>query len=231
MELCYLDRRYFNLVLQARGLKTVLENPMHLLVDNMDIQWKSSSISPSRISYGCLVIHTSDFNHSTLFLLDPLTSTCYWWDPFFDDAQMVGLHNKVLTVIQNYFRSLGFHRFCEITQTVPNVNVNICQRSGFCNAYILKYALALHENRNFNSSGIVQFANGIEKQYRHSLPLGKPEIDFGPGNGSAPLMGGLGGALVGGAIGGPTGALLGGVTGAAVGGMVASHSRSEAQYQ
>jgi hypothetical protein len=96
------------------------------------------------------------------------------------------------------------------------------------------------QNKKFDGSNIVAFANKIKSDYSHMLPEGNPEIEFGPGDtAGGALLGGLGGVLIGGAIAGPGGAVLGGLTGATLGGIAGSpryhsrirdYSRSDASY-
>jgi hypothetical protein len=142
-------------------------------------------------------------------------------------------HKEAKSLLMEYFDSIGFHHFVTIKEVVPNIHSDGCSRSGFCNAYILKYALDLYSNRGFDPSSIEKFSQDIERDYKMELPVGPPEIEFG--DGTAPLLGGLGGALVGGMVAGPGGALVGGLTGAAVGGLAGSRnvrgfSRFESQF-
>jgi len=235
MSLCYLDRRYYEVVLRKHGCTTVLPNAVYFDLNSGDFSWKPSKINTEFISYGCLVVHRgNEYRHSTFFCLDPKTGIAWWWDPF--------LSVKRTKEISKFFASLGFYNFHHLLDEVVDVKPS-CSREGgrrnlsrgmrhldiqqeegretissgdyggYCNAYVLKFALSVFEGAPFDGRNIERFAADTVRDYERYLPDGEPEIEYGDGA----LVGGLGGALIGGAIAGPGGLLLGGATGATLG--------------
>lgn len=226
-----MDRRYFEVVLLNNGCKTLLK-PLYLTLiedgnggaTDWSVNWEYSIIDPYKTSIGCLVIRSQFMQHTTLVFVDPQRMEVHWWDPF-----KLKVNDFIVDTLRSYFAKYGFTVFKQLTEEAPPVCNKGCIKSGFCNAYVLKYALDWHYGRKFNSSNIIEFVNGIEEDYQDLLPDGEPEVEFGPGDGM--LLGGLGGVLVGGAVGGVGGALVGGATGALLGGAlgnVRNYSRADA---
>jgi hypothetical protein len=224
---CYFDRRYFEIVLRDHGFTNLLSAPIYLTLTKTGYSFDSNGVLSNldRITFGCLVIRSEQINHTTLVIIDPKMKCCSWWNPCFSSSPiMLEITRRAIEPIQLFFRDYEFYWIKELVEDV--VMENCPDGSGFCNAYVLKYALDLHLDRDWNFSNIVQFAHDVEKHYKHLLPKSNPEVEFGgPGGPGGLLVGGLGGALVGGALAGPGGALVGGLTGATVGGALGGAGR------
>lgn len=221
---CYLDGTYFNQVLEKAGaasstsaLTINLEHSTEGIVSKYQISSNITGFTPEVFNYVRVVVDTPTVKHSTLLIVNPVTSECFWWNPrkgyhLTDFSKR--LHSQVKTILFEYINSSGNYNMKEIHVVVPNVIRESCNNEGkygFCTAYVLKYALCHHLGADFTPSNIEGFVKGIEDNFP-SVEEGEEDIeyDFSPGGAG---LGVLGGVAIGGLLGGSAGAVAGGIAG------------------
>lgn len=215
--ICYLDGRYFNLALA--GYKELHSFPLIIRVTEQKEQYKVDvsikklpNPQPGEVKLVKCVFEYHNYQkveirHSNLLMF--YHDTIYRFDPSgYDKLPQLSL------LIQKLFDKSVIE--IDPGSYIPENNPR-CERSGFCNAYIIKYALSWLNNVKYDPSGIIIFSKGIIKNY-NKLLRGSPEIEYDISNSTAGLIiGGLAGAGIGGLVGGVPGALIGGAGGAALG--------------
>jgi hypothetical protein len=219
---CYLDGRYFNLVLS--DYPGLIRNPIYLKIKEnqteilIDIDTTEVMINDHNIPLIFRMIietHTSNnhkMRHSNLLIYH--NKILYRYEP-----HGVGLsdHDQYIdAILTQYFRNTFECELLNINAPViPEYNQN-CFKSGYCVAYVLKYAYDYINGRDYDPSEIKRFVKCVETNY--NLPIGDPDIEYGKTEST--LIGAAGGAVLGGIVGGPTGLVLGGLGGGAIGYMV-----------
>ncbi len=222
---CYLDGRYFNKVFHKYpGL--ILE-PMEIFV-KMDKRSKEikTNASMARASFhdkyiGLLrvVINTKQTRHSSLVLIDFADKKIWRFDPLGRESPYFDLTNRVIEDYLDNFMDFDMYVIGNEPYDTKNPS---CDKSGFCVAYIIKFAYDYLNGRPFDPTDIRKFAAMIEHKYG-PLPEHGKDIEYGrdgpqPGN---VLLGGLAGGAIGGLVtGSPGGLLLGGLAGAGIGALV-----------
>lgn len=221
---CYLDGRYFNAVFcNHPGL---IANPLYIHIDeNMNV----SSILPNsfflkeHIGLLRVIITSNTIRHSMLVILQDDIKSAHIYDP--DVHNNPNLHTIVVDSIIKYLSNFLNYKFFDVVTSHPMETPIIgCEKTGFCNAFVIKYAYDFLNNVNFKASsieGIRKFMCAIESNYE--LPPGVPDIEY-DWSGSQ-IVGTAGGAAIGAGIGALTfgwpGALilggLGGVAGYGIG--------------
>ena len=201
---CYLDGRYFNLVLKEHpGL---LENPLHIVIKEMKsyntkevkekifVNMRESKINTSVTGLLRLVIETPKSRHSNLLILDYVNQKVYRFEPLGSTAPYFEKVNRLVEDYLSMFFDFDLEVIdLEFDEILDEKNPH-CKKSGFCTAYIILYALAYLTKKDFEPSNIRKFANKVEKQYGHLL-TGREEIEFGHygGGGGGGRGGGFGG--------------------------------------
>jgi hypothetical protein len=222
---CYLDGRYFGLVLGPlyRG---VVRDPIVISLregeDGAIIDAAISGVPDVQMDVTHIirvVVDSPHMRHSCLLIVNKSAGQCWFWNPKVS-YQHIGLEMLVTKMIKQLCESIGL-KFNVIKQTVPVVVPKAnCTKSGFCNAFVIKFVIDWMEGRSFDPYNILRFCADVERQYSGML-VGDADIEydveFSPIGG---LVGLGGGALIGGAIGGAPGALVGGLGGLAIGGLV-----------
>lgn len=236
---CYLDGRYFNKVFaEYPGLiETPLTIQFQSVTDpgsteekfHIDAYMKQGVVKPNIYTLIRIVIEsevtvngqTTKERHCGLMLIDPSKYQIYWLDPA--HYQHKARVARALTQYNGYF----LDKFVIVPVDIDDeLEKNPdCQISGFCNAYVIKYAydVVLGDEPSFKD--IRRFAGKIEEYYGQLDPNGA-DIEYGlfdnqnnDNQGRNVLIGGLGGALLGGALTGSVGgALVGGLGGGLIGG-------------
>lgn len=203
---CFFDGRYFELVLRSKYSR--VRDPVYLhksenrLVSSRIILSSEPGITLIRI---CLV----EDKHSTLAFVNFQEGKVWWW-PCIENGDKLNTD----LVVESLKTVLGIKTVEILSEAVPDLRNKNCVRSGYCNLFVIAYALAWLNREDFSPSKkeILMLQKQIVRDY--TLPEGLPEEEYGIGG---PLLGGLGGALVGGAVGGSTGALVGGIGGSMLG--------------
>lgn len=234
---CFLDGRYFNEVFHKYPGLIVKPLNIFLITDNIKYNGKveyQSYMNPVTLdqSYPNLlrvIITTQDkqgkiySRHSNLVIIDWTNNKVYRFEP---SPEKSIYHDQINQIIQEYLGKYLTFEMYELENPLQKAEINpVCVearfKSGYCVAYIIKYAHDYLTGRQYNPSHIRRFSALIEKKYG---PLDPREADieyglFGEGDRTGPtLLGGLGGAAVGGILTGSAGgALLGGIGGGLLG--------------
>lgn len=203
---CYLDGRYFNLVLRDVA-PFVLHPPMNVninsnqddLVANIDMNL-TRLVMEDADNIIRVVIKSRYMRHSSLLIVSPDKNECYMWDALTEetltDPAFKKIHELVGMAVKNYLKQCFDEnmKFLYEYTVIPKEAPEHCEAefSGYCNAYVILKALSLILDREFNPSNILQFATAVESQYREFLE-GEPDIEYffgGAGLGLG-LLGGL----------------------------------------
>jgi hypothetical protein len=233
---CYLDGRYFNKVFA--DYPGLLENPMHLDITvnrltqrgrteekaSFSVRLMESDIDESMPGLLRLVIHTHhrgrSSKHSNLLILDYQNGIIYRFEPLGENAPYFNEINNIVHTYLNQFLNFDFEVVdFKVDEELDEQNPDCTARgdkSGYCIAYIIKFAYDYLNGFEFEPANIRRFVTKIERTYG-KLKEGNPDIEYGPDDG--PSRGqkqaiGAGAGLLGGALlAGPVGALALGGTG------------------
>lgn len=205
-EKCYLDGRYFNLVLRDVA-PDVLHPPMNVsinsnqddLVANIDMDL-TRLVMENADNIIRVVIKSRYMKHSTLLIVSPDKNECYMWDALTEetlaDPAFKKIHDLVGLAVKNYLKQCFDENIVFVYDytVVPKEAPDHCDAefSGYCNAYIILKALSLILNIEFNPANILRFAKAVELNYQEFLE-GEPDIEYyfgGAGLGLG-LLGGL----------------------------------------
>lgn len=218
-ELCYLDGRYFNIMLEE--YKELHPYPLYVrITDNDDskmrLDMKMTRLPPKGVTKVFRLIFEyynrdkCEIRHTNLII--SINNELYRFD-----ALGYSYLSFVSPLVAKFF-NMKINDVA-VSYVVPENNPK-CAKSGFCNAYVIKYALSWLKNVKYDPSNIIKFAKSIVKRHRYKL-TGEPDIEYGlNGTTTGLLIGGLAGAGVGGLLLGWPGALIGGALGAAGGAAV-----------
>ena len=202
---CYLDGRYFNKVFA--NYPGLISEPLviNLKKDGYSAEMPAIEFNTDQSSLLRVIIEAPGARHSTLLILNHRTGQGYWFQPFpsvFDEA--------IRKILAKY---IGY-QIIKTPHQAPDVKSDHCPMSGFCNAYIIKYAYDYINDLPSDMDDIKSFASRVESEYPKLI--GKPDIAYGfldnPQTRNS-LIGGLGGAAIGGLVGGGSGLLIGGLVG------------------
>lgn len=197
---CYLDGRYFNIVLKEL-YPGIVEAPLavsfHRTVAGYEFQMnmKEAFVSAKYPSFIRVVIQSTKMRHSALIMLDLSRKKGWYWNPRTYDVDDSGkdLDVEIFQRISNFIReTLGVHMY-QHELKVPNTKNLDCDMSGYCNAYIIKFVLDWLVDASPEFNKIRSFCTMIEEEYGHKL-TGKEDIEFQFGPGGLAL--GLGGGLL-----------------------------------
>lgn len=197
-----MDGRYFNKVLEE--YEGLIPNPLYLTITDSDVQAKmeSSHLTMDVLNVMRVVITTPKMRHSTLLVIDPCEMMYWWWNPRVGDSNL-RLHTQCRLLIKQYMGKFGTFAERAIEEPIAH--------SGYCNAYVLKYALSLALGEEYEEGSIITFAREVEANY---AVTGPPELEYEFGGAA---IGAIGGLILGGAIAGPLGLVVGGAAGAVAG--------------
>jgi len=231
---CYLDGRYFNIVL-GRMYEGVVRKPLKVKItrgldgsfEYASVSMKHSVIREDTPNIIRVIIEATKIRHSALLIVNIKERNVWFWNPksYHGESE---LDKLIVDRIRNYIsHSLGRINFIVVDHPVPVVNSpQGCSVSGYCNAFVIKYASDWIEGKKIDLSHIRRYTYMIESHYKNYL-TGEPDVEYDALKGA--LIGGgigLGVGVLAGAVGGPGGMLLGGtiggLTGAAIGGAVGS---------
>lgn len=228
---CYLDGRYFNIVLA--NYPGLLSNPLYIdvkinkmttLNKRSEREYISARMEETKINTKFpgllrLVINTHIGNknskHSNLLILDYKNGIIYRFEPLGQRAPYFDEISKIVHTYLSQFFEWDF-KVIELNsdQKLDENNrecTKIGLKSGFCLAYVLLYAYNFINLLDFHPSNIRRFVTQIERTYGR-LPSEGADIEYGELSRGQKQAIGAGAGLLGGAIlGGPTLALgLGG---------------------
>jgi len=215
---CYLDGRYFNKVFNS--YPGLIRNPLriHIAKSGKEVMvgadMENTQIN-NRNYLGLLrvIIETPHSRHSNLLIINYQEKKIMWFEPYEH-----GFISEVKKTIKRYLGIYFDFKVQRVTQVIVKGEEVTpgCERSGFCMAYVIKYAYDTVLNQPFDGSEIRRFASCIESKLG-PLTEGNADEEYGwldePQNRNL-VIGGLGGAAIGGLVGGPTGFLVGGAVGA-----------------
>jgi hypothetical protein len=229
-ESCYLDGRYFNLVL-APIHTGIVTTPMY--VDLREERTPTGSRQLTSISVEMPITTTDTRNvniirviitrsrhlrHSALLILDTSEKRVVFWNPSSSHTEK-DIDRVILSMIKKALNIEDYESRVDPLR-VPTDSPSNCPISGYCNAYIIKRVIDNLMGRDFDPSNIKRFVAKLEHLYSHQLK-GNPDIEYDTN--FSPLgagIGALGGAAVGGIIAGPAGLVVGGVGGGLLGGFI-----------
>ena len=249
---CYLDGRYFNLVFQ--NYPGLVKNPLTVQVNvgpngvgsnnddvKVGIYMEPTQVNPNDINLIRVIIVTNVTRmhntnnpanrnllteqlerHSNLLIVNNEKRRIYWFQPG-DYVYQQKIQKMLLKYLMKYYPD---YLLVPVDPMILNEKTPGCKRSGFCVAYVIKYAYDLLNGVEPNYKNIRRFAGKIEKMYGKLDPNGA-DVEYGlfgsDGSGDnklgGALLGGLGGAALGTVVtgGSPTGALTGGLLGGTAG--------------
>jgi len=160
-----------------------------------------------------IILHTPSSKHSNLLIIDYENEKIYRYDPC---GRKTKYNDQVNKLIKDYFKNYLDFDLYSFDYPIYDVKNSKCKHSGYCVAYIIKFAYDIINNKGVDLSDIRKFANLVETKFG-PLPYAGRDIEYGimgDTKGRNALIGGLGGALIGGAVTGQaSGALLGGAVG------------------
>ncbi len=205
---CYLDGRYFNLVFE--DYEGLIKDPLYVIItdDNIEVLFNTFDqkiFNMPRFLLMRVVIISENTKHANLLIFDKDNNVCYRFDPH---RNMHGfeLHRLIDESIQDYLNiSFNFKLYNINVDFDPEFNED-CDISGYCVAYIIKYAYDFLLDRSFDPYDIRRFANKIESEYEDLLDINEePDVEYGifddPRIRNAAIAGGIS-ALAGGLLGG-----------------------------
>lgn len=227
---CYLDGRYFNKVFEKYpGLITSpLEINIYKDKNEKGMRYKNTmNVSKINNAYPGLlrvVIKTPESRHSNLVIIDYKGQKIFRYEPEGINSPYFSEINQIIENYLDMYIDFDMYVINEPAAIMSNPkceNRNI--KSGFCSAYIIKYAYDYLNGLKYDSSEILRFATAVESIYG-PLNGGNEDIEYGLGDGINTRnvgIGALGGAALGGLMtGGAGGILAGGLAGGAIGGLL-----------
>ena len=222
---CYLDGRYFNKVFARYPGLVISPLNIYIIRDRMsgDLSYRThmneAHINNAYPGLLRVIINTPEGRHSSLLIIDYRNAKIFRFDPYGRNSPYF---DQVNSVIEKYLDTFLNFQLYIIDDMVPQVYNPRCDVSGYCLAFVIKYAYDYLNRRPFDGSEIMRFANVVEQTYG-PLPVEGKDVEYGlfgndnPDQGRNATVGLLGGALIGGAIAGPGGALLGAAGGGLIG--------------
>ncbi|SNW62825.1 Hypothetical protein ORPV_921 [Orpheovirus IHUMI-LCC2] len=219
---CFLDGRYFNKVLSF--YKGLVKDPLKIKIKvkngglsvGVHVHNLEKLVTGNEVKVLRVVIKykqkgkdddgVKGVKHCNLLIIDPVEKKLWRFDPMPIGGNAGG--NKYNELVSNAIKSavssvIGYE-YNEVRLDNVEQAPEYCKAGGFCNAYVLKYALDYINGKQYNPSDIRRFMAWVEKNY--TLPEGSVEDEYSTD-----------GALLGGLLGGTTGAVLGGIAGGPVG--------------
>lgn len=232
----YLEGGYFDSVLSAHQIPHS-EQPIILSLDydidgnvlayQFTVDKPIDYVNNSLPIYIRLVIQSKLIRHSTLMIV--VGEDVLWWNPrqYHQTQFSQRLHSQIKTLVREYIKNNGLTHLEDIDHPVPSIHhVLKDQLSGYCTAYVLKYALAHFMGLSPDDGTITGFTREVENNYNTPL-TSDIEYDFSPSGATSGLVGG---ALVGGLIGGGPGLVAGATAGALFGGLFSKHDTIQSKW-
>jgi hypothetical protein len=214
---CYLDGRYFNKVFSR--YPGLVAEPLEINIfkgNKYNVKMNGVKINSNYPGILRVIITTPTDRHSNLLILDYEGEKIFRFEPLGMDAPY---YDEIDNIICDYMSQYMDNTVQSINTEINNdKNIHCGDKSGFCVAYVIKFAYDYLNGRNYDPSHILRFANKIQSIY----PLNEGMIDeeygfMGDGKGRNTLLGGLGGGVLGGVLGGPVGLVAGAVGGSVLG--------------
>ena len=193
-ESCYLDGRYFNLVLSGlyEGIST---KPLTLTIDEhtRHSTWKGI-IKTDIVNFIRVVIQSDEIRHAALLIVDYPGNKVIFWNPISGKSDKDGLMDAINNLIKDVVLDIGaFKIYYENHTVLPYESNEKCKLRGYCNAYVIKYVLDWLDDAKYNDKNILKFVSAIEDKYSHFL-TGEPDVEFAHrGGGGGGHRGGGGG--------------------------------------
>lgn len=213
---CYLDGRYFNIVLRHHS--GLIEQPLYIHIDENGVYTQMINTLYSKNDIGLLrvVITSKDIRHSMLVVFDHDQKQAWIYDPNNNGSK---IHRFIVKHIMDYLANYLDYEYFDVEQPLPpKDNLKQCTKSGVCNALVLLQAYTLINGKEFGANDIKnvrRFMTAVETTYE--LPPGQPDIEMDSDQLLPTLLGAGIGAGVGYAVAGPVGAIgfgtLGGIAG------------------
>ena len=198
---CYLDGRYFNLVLKeiCPGL---IEHPLIITIKRDDHKKLKgnmfmgySPLNDKELSFIRVIVQADDMRHSMLLIVDPQRKESFLWNATSKDSEY---YRVVEDGIKQITKELFGNNYEMVSETVgiSNIVPKTCQGKpvGYCNAYVIKRVIDIMHDKSFDGSEILRFVSAVEDNYSDLL-TGEPDIEYW---GGGLLLGGLGLGLLGG---------------------------------
>lgn len=222
---CYLDGRYFNKVFA--NYPGLIRSPLniHVFRDRRSGElthrsfMNESSVNNNYPGLLRVIINTPTGKHSSLLIIDYRERRVLRFDPH-------GTHSpyshEVNLLIEDYLAPFLDFTMYHIDNPVSEEKTPNCDMSGFCVAYVIKFAYDYLNRRTYEPYEIRRFASMIEQTYG-PLPEEGKDVEYGlfgnnnPDQGRNMAIGAIGGSLLGGALAGPTGLLVGAGAGGLLG--------------
>ncbi|CAK7994876.1 Hypothetical protein POVR1_LOCUS394 [uncultured virus] len=188
---CYLDGRYFNLVLEDVA-PLILHPPMHVDINsNKDDLVANVHMDLTRLvmqdadNIIRVIINSRFMRHSSLLIISPDRRECYMWDAITEETlnepAFKKVHELVVMAVKNYLKQCFDDTivFTYDFTVVPKIVPENCDAdyAGYCNAYILLKALSMILEKEFNPIDILRFVTAVELQYQRFL-CGEPDIEY-----------------------------------------------------
>ncbi len=185
-ESCYLDGRYFNIVL--KNYPGLIEEPMYVVIKNVKsyntkllrekVYLHFQPKTFNRDIYGLLrlIIDTPNGRHCNLLILDYSGRKIYRFEPL---GKFEPYYEKVNDLIEDVFPDFEIEPIdFSIEDQVLDEKNPACKTSGFCTAYSLLYAYSFINQKDFNPDEIRKFVGKVETVYG-PLSKGEEEIEYG----------------------------------------------------
>ncbi|SNW62684.1 Hypothetical protein ORPV_780 [Orpheovirus IHUMI-LCC2] len=211
---CYLDGRYFNEVL--KWYDGLISEPILLNIeideDDTEINLHANIQDPKNntILLGRIIINTlimdAQHRHSNLILIDKENKEIWLLEPNeYKDIVNDDIRKIIREQIGNLLPSFSLNVISNSISEEDNLPSQ-CMQGGYCNAYIIKYALDYLSEKEYDPSDIKKFVAWVENNY--DLPPGEPDVEFqgyyyADNSGADFALGALTGVALGGLLGGP----------------------------
>jgi hypothetical protein len=171
---CFLDGRYVNLALAH--VSEFEPNPIKIVIDGDNYSLSSDFI---RENEGVTIIRVITNSHSSLLWLDSEERTATHTTTTTEHNSKV---NDLLKMYVETFRDYKFFSKTIKVKTPKDLNPE-CNKSGFCNAYVIKQVLDYYDGKKFDTSlrsvDILRFATAIEANFHDQLdPNTLPEVEY-----------------------------------------------------
>lgn len=228
---CYLDGRYFNEVF--RGYPGLCTEPLHVNISShpickdkmqncVDAYMRECQVEDINSTLLIRVVTDMDnvVHHSSLLMIEPPVAGIRRGILF--NSSEVSCVDPKQTQYTQYLAQVVYQA---MAIKIPNLDLypyNLqtnklptrCRMSGWCNAFIIMYAVSSLTGRCYDPANVKRYASMIECCYP-LCPHSQPEVQYGGDSLEGAVLGGLAGL----AIAGPEGAVLGLLGGYAVGSM------------
>ncbi len=238
---CYLDGRYFNLVFA--NYPGLIKNPLIVQINddsqnsgvklgaymertepnNNDINLIRVMVETITTDFvtdfaGAAPVRKMTGRHSNLLLVNNLKKRIYWFQPG-EHGHQQKIQKMLLKYLSKYYPQ---YLLVPMDPMFQGEETPGCTTSGFCVAYVIKYAYDTLKAVEPKYEDIRKFTSKIENTYG-ILDHRNADIEYGlfgdDNKLGGVLLGGLGGAAIGTVVtgGSPTGAIVGGIAGGTAG--------------